>query len=158
MSDTITTSRVEPILDPGPASAAPPPPVPYATEERRDVSPMPRAVPVETPVAQHERPSSLSDQLARLEDKTSRIEEKLARAEASTQRVVDRFEASSHRMSEVAQQSDLMAMRGDVKFVARRAKNLPGFSALILSSVITAVLTAVLTVVIIRYMPALLGR
>lgn len=159
MSDTIANPRVEPIMDPGPV------PLP----ERRDLghAPPPPPEPPRPPVLAARDPepapvsqasSSVGDQLARLEDKTSRIEEKLARAEASTQRVVDRFEASSHRMSEVAQQSDLVATRNDVKYIARRVKALPGFAALILASVVTAVLTAILTIAIVRYMPGLLAR
>ncbi|WP_375461482.1 hypothetical protein [uncultured Enterovirga sp.] len=162
MSDTITASRVEPIVDPGPGpdrqtppsfGPAPMAPPSFHPPEAASVGP---AV-----VGQDhggERPSSLSDQLSRLEDKTARIEEKLARSEAATQRVVDRFEAASHRMSEVAQQSDLVATRGDAKFIARRVRALPGFSALVLTSIITAVLTAVLVIAIMRYLPGVLGR
>ena len=152
MSDTIATSRIEPILDPGrgPAVDTVPP-----------VAPPPS--PVSPPALATAEPAAagsvaITDQLARLEDKTARIEEKLARAESSTQRVVDRFEASSHRMSEVAQQSDLMAVRGDVKYIARRVRNMPGFPALVFAAVITAVLAAVLMIAILRYMPGLLVR
>lgn len=147
MSDTLTAARLEPIVDPGPGTAPYVPPGGPAPA----TSPPPAA-------AEPTPPQAIADQLARLEDKTARIEEKLSRAEASTQRVVDRFEASSHRMSEVAQQSDLAAVRGDVKFVARRVRNLPGFTALVLSAAITAVLTSALTIAIIRYLPGLLAR
>ena len=155
MSDTITASRVEPVLRPesGAATILPPGPPPRAIGEAFAMTAATSSAPViETAV------SSPSDQLARLEDKTARIEEKLARSEAATQRVVDRFETASHRMSEVAQQADLLGVKGEVGIIARRVKGLPGFSAVILSSVITAVLTAVLTVVIIRYLPGVMGR
>ena len=72
--------------------------------------------------------------------------------------MIDRFESASQRMSEVAQQSELSAVRSEVKFIARRIRTLPSFPALLISSVLTAVLTAVLTVLIIRYMPGLIGR
>lgn len=157
MSDTITTNRVEPTV--GPHAAPPPtPPVPAAVPVGETYRPASPVVATGTIGPASAELSSPYDQLARLEDKTARIEEKLSRSESSTQRVVDRFEASSHRMSEVAQQSDLQAVRGEVKFIARRVKNLPGFAALILSSVITAALAAVLVIVIIRYMPGLLAR
>lgn len=151
MSDTLTAARLEPIVDPGPGTA------PYLPPS--GPAPATAAPPVSSPAtAEPTPPQAIADQLARLEDKTARIEEKLSRAEASTQRVVDRFEASSHRMSEVAQQSDLAAVRGDLKFVARRVRNLPGFTALVLSAVITALLTSALTIAIIRYLPGLLAR
>lgn len=116
---------------------------------------------VERPPSATSQPAgsgSTADQLARLEDKTARIEEKLSRSESSTQRVVDRFEAASHRMSEVAQSSELAALRGDVKYVAKRVRSLPGFGALVVTAVITAVLAAALTILVLRYMPGLTVR
>lgn len=156
MSQPLTQNRIEPIVDPGPASAPP------SIEELRAVvsppPPEPPALPAHEPEPAHRPASTLIEVLARLEDKTARIEEKLSRSESFTARVIDRFEASSHRMSEVAQQSELAAVRSETKFIARRVRNLPGFSVVILSSVITAVLTALLTVLIIRFMPGLIGR
>lgn len=150
MSQTSPQARIEPILDSGPAPAPP-----TVEELRAIVSPPPpavHAVPADRPG------SSLQEQLARLEDKTARIEEKLSRSESFTARVIDRFEGASLRMSEVAQQSELAAVRSETKFIARRVRALPGFPAFLLSSVATAVLTAVLTVLIIRYLPGLIGR
>lgn len=110
------------------------------------------------PASAPEGAPNLLELLARLEDKTARIEEKLSRSEGSVARVIDRFEASSHRMSEIAQQSELMAVRSETKFIARRVRALPGFTTLLGSSLVTAVLTAILTVLIIRYVPGLVGR
>lgn len=150
MSQTFPQPRIEPVLDPGP------PPAPPTFEDLRAVvSPPPPAIHAGTA----DRPASpLQEQLARLEDKTARIEEKLSRSEAFTARVIDRFEGASLRMSEVAQQSELAAVRSETKFIARRVRGLPSFPALLLSSVATAVLTAIVTVLIIRILPALIGR
>ena len=94
-----------------------------------------------------------SEPLARIEDKTSRIEEKLARSEAAMQRVVDRFELASTRMNEVASQAELAAVRGEVSFIAGRVRRVPGWTALVGSSLVTAVLTAVAVVLVLRYFP-----
>jgi hypothetical protein len=99
-----------------------------------------------------------AEPLARIEDKTSRIEEKLARSEDAMQRVVGRFEMASNRMSEVASQTELAAVRGEVSFVARRVRRLPGWTALVGSSVLTAVLTAVVVILLLRYFPGALAR
>ena len=159
MTDAPTPNRTEPIMDPGPVPepARPDvPPVPVATPSQAAVAapaPLPgRAAPSERAAG------GVADQLARLEDKTARIEEKLARFEAANQRVVDRFEMASARMSEVAQQSDLSAVRGEVAFVARRVRNMPGLSALVATALATIVLTAALTAIVFRYMPGVLPR
>lgn len=150
MSQPLSQNRIEPITDPGPASSPP------TIEDLRAVV-APPSEPYGAEAAA--RPaSSLPEVLARLEDKTSRIEEKLSRSESFTARVIDRFEASSHRMGEFARQSELAAVRSETKFIARRVRSLPGFSAVIVASVVTAVLTAILMVVIIRFMPGLIGR
>lgn len=99
-----------------------------------------------------------SEPLARIEDKTSRIEEKLARSEAAMQRVVDRFEMASGRMNEVATQAELAAVRGEVSFIARRVRSVPGWTALLVSSLVTAALTAVAVVLVLRYLPGGLPR
>ena len=154
MSETITTQRVEPIVDPGPTSG------PVLAAERRETAALRDAVqpPPALPAPSVDRPSPVQEQLARLEDKTARIEEKLSRSESATQRVVDRFEAASHRMSEVAQQSDLAAVRSDVKFIARRIRNMPGMSAMVLTAIVSSLLTAAMTAAIFRYLPYLLNR
>ena len=142
MSETMNPNRIEPIVDPGPSSAG-----------------SGRELAASTPAASTGAPtSSLAEQLARLEDKTARIEEKLSRSESFTARVIDRFEASSHRMSEVAQHSELMAVRSETKFIARRIRALPGFAALVATGAITAVATTILLVLIIRFMPGLIGK
>lgn len=143
MSESITSQRVEPIIDPGgPAPAG-------GTEAAHP--PVPGAQPASS------RPSTLADQLARLEDKTARIEEKLARSEAATQRVVDKFDMASQRMSEVAQQSDLTHVRGDAHYIARRVKRMPSTSDMIVTAVIASVLTSILTAAIFRFFPAIFG-
>jgi hypothetical protein len=99
-----------------------------------------------------------SEPLARIEDKTSRIEEKLARSEDAMQRVVGRFEMASGRMNEVASQAELAAVRGEVSFIARRVRSVPGWTALIASSVLTAILTAAVIILLLRYFPGALAR
>ena len=140
MSETMSPTRIEPIVDPGPSAAG--------TGREVAITPAPAGA----------GPSSIAEQLARLEDKTARIEEKLSRSESFTARVIDRFEASSHRMSEVAQHSELMAVRSETKFIARRIRALPGFAALVATGAITAVATTILLVLIIRFMPGLIGK
>lgn len=155
MSQAITPTRAEPITDPGPA----PTEEDLRSEElRAAVTSAPAAQPYAYEAAPERPVSSVQELLARLEDKTARIEEKLSRSEAFTARVIDRFEASSHRMSEVAQQSELAAVRSETKFIARRVRSMPGFAALVLTSAITAVLTAVILIILLRFLPGLLGR
>ena len=145
MSETTSPTRIEPIIDPGPSAAG--------TGREVAIAPAPAAA---APAGAGS--SSLAEQLARLEDKTARIEEKLSRSESFTARVIDRFEASSHRMSEVAQHSELMAVRSETKFISRRIRALPGFPALVATGAITAVATTILLVLIIRFMPGLIGK
>ncbi len=99
-----------------------------------------------------------SEPLARIEDKTSRIEEKLARSEDAMQRVVGRLETAAGRMNEVASQAELAAVRGEVSFIARRVRSVPGWTALVGSSVLTAILTAVVIILLLRYFPGALAR
>lgn len=99
-----------------------------------------------------------AEPLARIEDKTSRIEEKLARSEDAMQRVVGRLETAAGRMNEVASQAELAAVRGEVSFIARRVRKVPGWTALVVSSVLTAILTAVVIILLLRYFPGALAR
>jgi hypothetical protein len=99
-----------------------------------------------------------SEPLARIEDKTSRIEEKLARSEDFLQRVVGRFELATNRMNEVATQAELAAVRGEVSFISRRVRKVPGWTALLGSSLVTAFLTAIVFIVLLRFFPGLLAR
>ena len=108
-----------------------------------------------SPFAGHDRPVG-TEPLARIEDKTSRIEEKLARSEASMQRVVDRFELATTRMGEVASQTELAAVRGELAFLARRIRSVPGTGALAITAIATAILTAIAVVLVMRYAPGLL--
>ena len=154
MSDTITSARLEPNVGPVPPAdivEAPRTIVPAA-------EPSSRAVVAEPAQDRSPMDRDRYEQLARLEDKTSRIEEKYARSEAMMQRVADKIEIATARMGEVALQSDLAAIRGEVGVIGRRIKGLPGVSGLVVTAVLTAILTAVLMVAIIRYMPGLLGR
>lgn len=95
---------------------------------------------------------SIQEQLARLEEKTARIEEKLARSDAATARAIDRLEVSSHRVGEIAQQSEVLAVRSDTKFIARRIKTIPTLSFLILTAVVSSVATSILTALIFRFL------
>ncbi len=99
-----------------------------------------------------------ADQLARIEDKAARIEEKFARQEATAQRVLDKLELATSRMGEVALQSEVAALRGEMATIARRTRSLPGVSAVFAASVVTALLTAVIVILLVRYMPGLLAR
>lgn len=144
MSDSLITAR--------PETAGLPP----RTTEPEII--VPTVPPTSSPGANgHDRPVS-SEPLARIEDKVSRIEEKLARSEDAMQRVAGRFDMASSRMNEVASQSELAAVRGEVSFIARRVRTVPGWTALVGSSVVTAILTAVVVIVLLRYVPGTLPR
>jgi hypothetical protein len=150
MSDTLSAMR-----DP-----SVPTPVTRPTEPEIIV---PAPTPTGAPAAHGSAPSTgagdISAQpLARLEDKTARIEEKLARSEDTLQRVLGRFEFATNRMNEVATQAELAAVRGEVSFIARRIRKVPGWTALVGSSVVTAVLTAIVIILLLRYFPGALAR
>ncbi len=154
------SAALSPVLSDSTPRAEPEPGNGTGTAEREIV--VPAHGPASSPAVNgHDRaafpetPAS-SEPLARIEDKTSRIEEKLARSEAATQRVVDRFELAVTRMGEMASQSELAAVRGEVSFIARRVRKAPGIGALAATAVAAAVLTAVLMLLVLRYAPGLL--
>ncbi len=153
MSDSLTASRPETTgasLRPTEPEIIVPAPSPTSAPAANGAMSMGSAVPARSDVP--------AEPLARIEDKTSRIEEKLARSEASMQRVVDRFDMASDRMNEVASQAELAAVRGEVSFIARRVRSVPGWTALVGSSVVTAFLTAVVIILLLRYFPGALAR
>jgi polyhydroxyalkanoate synthesis regulator phasin len=154
MADSTTPTRVEPTL--GPPSPAPSGP---GVEELRAAvesvppAPVPPGGQVEaTTPARSER----VDQLSRIEDKAARIEEKYARTETLMQRVQDKVEAATGRMSEAALQSDLVVVRERVDELARRVRRLPGLNSLVFTALVTSLLTAALTVAAIKYLPGIL--
>jgi hypothetical protein len=154
MADPTTANRVEPTLGPTPAASSAP-----SVDELRaaveSVPPTPAATYAETPPpARNGRPGL--DQLSRIEDKTARIEEKYARSETLIQRLQDRVEAATGRMSEAALQSDLVIVRERVDELARRVRALPGLNSLVFTAIVTALLTAALTVAAIKYLPGIL--
>ncbi|WP_236960583.1 hypothetical protein [Methylobacterium durans] len=53
-------------------------------------------------------------------------------------------------MNEAARQSDLAALRTEVRAVSDRTKRLPGAGALVLTAIITAVVTVVLMIAVQR--------
>ena len=63
----------------------------------------------------------------------------------------EKIEGATTRMSEAARQSDLAALRSEVRAVADRTRRLPGSGALVLTAVITAVLTVALTIAAQRF-------
>ena len=158
MSDTISTNRPGPnvsspplarrpedrIIEIAPSGAAET--VPALVPEPVTSNPVVSATDSSVP-----RPEAGLDQLSRIEDKTARIEEKYARSEARMQRVVDKVDAAMDRFSHVALQSDLSAVRGEIGIVNRRVKNLPGFRALLLTSVVSAILTAAVIILLFKY-------
>ena len=133
MADT-ALSRVEPSIGPTPVSA-------HASDELRAA-----VEPAASAQASSDAPSARQaiDQLSRIEDKTARIEEKYARSEAILQRVGTTVEAATSRMNEVASQSEVAALRDQVR-------RLPGTSALFMVAVVTSLLTAALVYLLMRY-------
>ena len=153
MAESTTTNRVEPTLGPTPSASSAP-----SVEELRaaveSAPPTPAATYVEAPPARADRPGI--DQLSRIEDKAARIEEKYARTETLMQRVQDKVEAATGRMSEAALQSDLVIVRERVEEVARGVRRLPGLNSVVFTAIVTALLTAALTVAAIKYLPGIL--
>jgi hypothetical protein len=156
MADSPTTNRVEPILGPGPAPSAP-----SVEELRAAVESVPSTPPAAPAVGYAETLPPRTDragidQLSRIEEKAARIEEKYARTETLMQRVQDKVEAATGRMSEAALQSDLVIVRERVDELARRVRRLPGLNSLVFTALVTALLTAALTVAAIKYLPGIL--
>ncbi len=152
--------RADPTLDPVP----PPPEGVPVIPASRPVEIVPSRQAPERPNADRsgsERQVSQglgTDQLARIEDKAARIEEKFARQESTAQRVLDKLELATSRMGEVALQSEVAALRGEMATIVRRTRRLPGTAALFTASVVTALLTAVIVIALVRYVPGLLAR
>ncbi|NNM74270.1 hypothetical protein [Enterovirga aerilata] len=152
MSDSLTARSDVPGAPPRPTEPEiiVPAPTPTSAPSQNGSPAAGAAVPTAAPVP--------AEPLARIEDKTSRIEEKLARSEDALQRVVGRFELATNRMNEVATRAELTAMHGEVSFIARRVRKVPGWTALVGSSVLTAILTAVVVILLLRYFPGALAR
>ena len=151
MPDTTSPTRVEPTLGANPTP-------PSVEELRAAVEAVPPAPPAAVPTYAEEAPRTdfaRLDQLSRIEEKTARIEEKYARTETGMQRVQDKVEDAMSRMSNAAQQSDLVLVRERVDELARRVRRLPGLNALVFTALVTAVLAAALVLVAEKY---LMGR
>lgn len=138
-ADAPTQSTGQGFIPAAPAPADPP----RTTPDKPAVSHEPA-----TPVPSQVAGSPVGDQLARIEDKCSRIEDKYARSEALLSRVEDHIVGAATRMGEAARQSDLAALRTEVRSINDRIHGIPGTGALILTALITAVLTVVLLVAV----------
>ena len=147
MADTTSPTRAEPNLG---ASAAP-----SVEELRAAVETVPPVPPAPVPIYTEEPPRTdftRLDQLSRIEEKTARIEEKYARTETAMQRVQDKVEAAMSRMSNAAQQPDLVIVRERVDELARRVRRLPGLNSLWLTALVTALLTAAFVLAAQKYL------
>ena len=147
MADTTSSTRVEPNLG---ASAAP-----SVEDQRAAIETVPPASPGAVPTYAEEPPRTdfaRLDQLSRIEEKTARIEEKYARTETGMQRVQDKVEAAMSRMSNAAQQPDLVIVRERTDELARRVRRLPGLNSLWLTALVTAVLTAAFVLAAQKYL------
>ena len=156
MTSTIAPTRLEPTIDPG----AVPPLSPNAAAELRaavEAAPSPAAAPSYGEPATSAARGAI-DQLSRIEDKTARIEEKYARSEALLARVGEKVDTATGRMSDVALQADLTAVRQDVSALGQRLRGVPGMTALVFTSLVTALLSSALTVTLLRFVPGILGR
>jgi hypothetical protein len=163
MTSTASPTRVEPTIDPestvsvtsSPAAelrAAVETPTAAPASASPSPSPSPPAADLDTPAR------GGIDQLSRIEDKTARIEEKYARSEAFLVRVADKVEGATSRMSEVAQQADLAAVRQEVSTLAGRVRSLPGLTALVFTAIVTALLSSGLTVALLKYLPGTVAQ
>lgn len=128
MTDIDSPTRIEPMLD-KPASSSPASSAPTSPTF---------AAPVTTAAPASEMPAF--SQLARIEEKAARIEEKFARTESLMLRV----ETAASGLSDVARKSDVDAL-------AERVRRLPGFMALVVTSLITSAITAGAVVALFRY-------
>ena len=154
MTSTTAPTRLEPTINPGAA----PPVSPNAAAELRaavETAPTVATAPAE-PTSSTAR--GAIDQLSRIEDKTARIEEKYARSEALLARVGEKVDTATGRMSEVALQADLAAVRQDVSVLSQRLRGVPGMTALVFTSLVTALLSSALTVALLRFLPGIIGR
>ncbi|HEX8164868.1 MAG TPA: hypothetical protein VF601_03660 [Beijerinckiaceae bacterium] len=148
MADPTSPTRVEPTLGAAPTA-------PSVEELRAAVETVPPAPPASVPTYAEEPPRTdfaRLDQLSRIEEKTARIEEKYARTETAMQRVQDKVEAAMGRMSNAAQQSDLVIVRERIDELARRVRRLPGLNALVFTAFVTAILTAALVLAAQKYL------
>ena len=116
---------------------------------------------------------SISDHLHRIEDKTSRIEDKYARSEALLARIENKHARNEELLSrlegkiegpadvarqsdlasmrgEMARQSDLAALRGEVRNLRERVGNGPGGGTTFFTALLSAILTVVLLVAVQR--------
>jgi hypothetical protein len=138
MTNIDTASRVEPMLDKlsGSSSSS------HAQSASSAASnPQPAAA---LTVVSAQTPSSPDapgfSQLARIEEKAARIEEKFARTESLMQRV----ETSASNLGDLARKSEVDAL-------SERVNRLPGFKALMVTSLVTSVVTALFVVILFKY-------
>ena len=149
MTSTAQPARVEPTLDPAPATQPDPP----AVAELR------AAVGSATPAVSPTLDRASLDQLSRIEEKTARIEEKYARTEALMQRLESKVEHTTNRAAEMARQADLIAVRAELDALARRTRRLPGLTSLVFLAIVSILLTVAGVVAVLRYgIPGVLPR
>jgi hypothetical protein len=133
MTNIDSASRIEPMLDKLSGASQPQPSSPSVA-----VAPPAVAVVAAQATASADTPSF--SQLARIEEKAARIEEKFARTESLMQRV----ETAASNLGDLARKSDVDAL-------SDRVNKLPGFKALLVTSLITSVVTAFFVVLLFRY-------
>jgi hypothetical protein len=150
MADPTTANRVEPTIGPTPSASS----APIEEELRAAVRSAPRSTVEAPPPGPADQPSI--DQLSRIEGKATRIEEKYARTETLMQRVQDKVEAATGRISETALQSDLVIVREKVEGAVRGVRRVPGLISLVFTAIVTALLAAALTVAAIKYLPGII--
>jgi hypothetical protein len=161
MTSTASPTRVEPTIDPESTVSVTSSPAAElrAAVETPTAAPAPASASPSPPAADLDTPARGGiDQLSRIEDKTARIEEKYARSEAFLVRVADKVEGATSRMSEVAQQADLAAVRQEVSTLAGRVRSLPGLTALVFTAIVTALLSSGLTVALLKYLPGTVAQ
>jgi hypothetical protein len=137
MTNIDSASQIEPMLDKLSGASQPQPSSPLVA-----VAPLaaPPAVAVVAAQATASADTPSFSQLARIEEKAARIEEKFARTESLMQRV----ETAASNLGDLARKSDVDAL-------SDRVNKLPGFKALLVTSLITSVVTAFFVVLLFRY-------
>lgn len=98
-----------------------------------------------------EKVSRVEDKYARSEGLLGRIENKFARSEELLARLESKVEGTSARLGELARQSEVAALRSEVRGIGENTGGGPGIGTILLTAVFSAILTAALMVAIQRY-------
>lgn len=131
--------------------------IPAAPVEKPD-STGPASAPYATAAGRGEHLARIEEKVSRIEDKYARsegllgrIENKFARSEDLLTRLESKVEGTGARLGELARQSEVAALRSEVRGLSENSGSGPGLGSMLLTALLTAILTAALMVAIQRY-------